>query len=49
MEELRGRVGDVVEQVVGEGTEARGRANAAGGAQQKERKCWRAGEEAAGD
>lgn len=48
VEEAWGRVTDIVKQVVGKGTEARGRADAAGGAQQHERKGWRAAEEAAG-
>lgn len=49
VEKVRGRVGDVVEQVVGEGTEARGRTDAAGSAQQQERKRRRAAEKTAGD
>jgi hypothetical protein len=49
VEKVRVWAGDVVEQVAGEGTEARGRSDATGGAQQRERKGRRGAEEAAGD
>ena len=49
VEELRGRVGNSVEQVASERAEAGGRAHAAGSAEQRERgDCGRASE-AAGD
>ena len=49
MKEVRGRVGNSVEQEVGERADARGRMDAAGDAQQRKRGKGRRAAEAAGD